>query len=90
MRSQNDSKIFDLSRWMTSGAIYHIRKICREAILERGDLRLFSSHAEFDICLLDVQVEMLSRCRYMSLEFLIYWEISFFEAFIFTKITQVV
>ena len=74
MRSQNDSKVFDLSRWMTSGAIYHIRKICREAVSERGDLRLFFSHAEFDICLLDVQAEMLSRWKYMSLEFLIYWK----------------
>lgn len=62
---------------MTSGANYHIREMCREAVLGRGDLRHFSSHVEFDICLLDVQVEMLNRQRYMSLEFLIYWEISF-------------
>lgn len=57
---------------MTSGANYHIREMCREAVLGRGDLRHFSSHVEFDICLLDVQVEMLNRQRYMSLEFLIY------------------
>lgn len=65
-------------------------KFAEKLFWREGIYDFFFSHAEFDICLLDVQVEMLSRCRYMSLEFLIYWEISFFEAFIFTKITQVV
>lgn len=71
MRGQDDTRGFDLNNKMISGTIYCIKNICREGVWGERNMTFFS-HVEFDICLLVVQVEMLSRRRYMSLASLIY------------------
>lgn len=78
-----------VTRWL-SGAIYCIRNICREGVWWKKNTTFFN-HVDFDICLLDVQVEMLSKeaMIYESAS-LIYRDSSFpSEVFIFSKITSI-